>query len=157
MQVWIFYVLLVCVYNSPPAINIFMFCLPIHTMLVVKSVVGLVKGFTLSEDRGWEWGWALIYRFEPQVTCVADRSKAIFSYFSLVSIRQLPVNSYVYLFTNIDTIVVLYTFNTLLNIEEIWIYIYTCMIVKSTCRKHNIYSRQPPEQHKTKDIVKSRM
>ena len=38
----IFYVLLVCVYYDP-AIIIFMFYLPIHTMLVVKFVVGLGK------------------------------------------------------------------------------------------------------------------
>ena len=38
-----FYVLLVCVYYDPPAIIIFMFYLPIHTLLVVKFVVALGK------------------------------------------------------------------------------------------------------------------
>ena len=32
-----------CLYCGPPAIFIFMFYLPIHTMLVVKFVVGLGK------------------------------------------------------------------------------------------------------------------
>ena len=40
-----FYVLLVCIYNNPPAIYISMFYLPIHvhTMLVVNFVVGFGK------------------------------------------------------------------------------------------------------------------
>ena len=42
-QALIFYEILVCVYYDPPAIIIFMFYLPIHTMLVVKFVVGLGK------------------------------------------------------------------------------------------------------------------
>ena len=41
---FIIYLLLVCVYYDPPVINILMLYLPIHTMLVLKLVVGLGKG-----------------------------------------------------------------------------------------------------------------